>query len=515
MPAPAPAPSPNPLAADDSIKAAPLSPVDAAWVGTLDESAHPLPQQMWQGTPRTLVAAALPQLAATTSPTLQQLSRRLLLSNAGAPQGGDPAGGPSLAALRVGRLAALGDVDDALAVIEALPTALRDESLERETVSLHFARNDVPSACRAVQDGIALYQGVWWDRALVACQALAGDREKAALGLSLLREQNAPADPGFDALVSALRGRGVKLDKLAEPSPLLLTLLAAAKLPLPPDAVASADLASLRGWASNETVPVLQRLPAAERAAAFGALQPDALGELYAKVEFKPDELGAAIKRMKPPTSSRERALLYQVARGDPAAAVRAAALQALLAEAKKRGQFVAAARLLAPIVAELPAGDELAGFAPDAVRALYAAGRGDAASEWLARVDAQALPGLAALVALTAGKTAGDAARPLVALALMSALDEAPPPEAWASQIGGPHEASLPNAALWFDQQQAAAAKRLGETVLATLILSRAGVRLSGEPIVLGRIIEGLKAVGLAREARALALEAAVDAGL
>ena len=184
-------------------------------------------------------------------------------------------------------------------------------------------KNDGQTGCQRVQESIARYQGVWWERALIACQALGGDREQASLGLSLLNEQKAPPDPVFDALIGAAGGRALKLEKLPEPTPILATLLAAAKLPLPADTVAGSDLPSLRAWAGNPAVPPLQRLAAAERTAALGALPPEALAELYAKVEVKPDELGAAIKQSKAPASPRDRALLYQVARTDPAAGAR------------------------------------------------------------------------------------------------------------------------------------------------------------------------------------------------
>ena len=48
---------------DAAVTATTLAPVDNGWIGVLDESAHPLPQTMWQGTPRALVVAALPRLA--------------------------------------------------------------------------------------------------------------------------------------------------------------------------------------------------------------------------------------------------------------------------------------------------------------------------------------------------------------------------------------------------------------------------------------------------------------------
>ena len=400
------APSPpTPAPAEEAITATPLPPVDAAWSGAPGETAKPLPKTMWAGTPRALVAAALPLLGPTTSPTLQELSRRLLASDAEAPAGQDAPDRPGVAALRIERMAALGEVEAALGVLAALPATLRSEALDRLQVELSFARNDRDGACRRVQDNIGRYQGLWWDRALIACQALAGDQAKAGLGLALLREQQAAPDPAFDALIGALGGRPAKLDKLPQPTPMLMTLLAAAKLPLPSDALAGADLPSLRAWAGNTAVAPAQRLAAAERAAELGALAPAALAEIYGAVEFKPDELGAAIKQRKPPSTPRERALLYQVARTDPAAGARAAALEALLVEARKRGLFIAMARVVGPILAELPPSPDLATIAPDAVRALYAAERPDLVAGWQAVIGQGAAPTLPVLERIAQGE--------------------------------------------------------------------------------------------------------------
>ncbi len=527
-PAAAPAATAPPAPSDDAIRATPLAPVDAAWVGALPDQTQALGDNLWQGTPRSFVAAALPQLQPTTSPALQSLARRLLLSNAAAPSGQDAPDRPSLAALRVERLIALGEIDGALAVLDALPAVTHTDDLDHQRVQLSFAKNDAEDGCRRVEQDIASYQGVWWQRALIACQALAGDQAKAALGLSLLREQKVPPDPVFDALVAALGGHAARIEKLPSPTPILVTLLAAAKLPLPAEAAAAADLATLRAWAGNEKVPPAQRLAAAERAVSLGALPPAALADLYGKVEFKPEELGQAIRQGKPSATPRDRALLYQVSRTDPAAAGRATAIKALLADARKRGDFAAMARVVAPILADLPAGDELAPFAPEAVRALLAAGRADAAAPWLASIDpgqAPLLLGLARLAsadrddtALREAAAAGGQREPGQAttlLALAAALGQPVGPAEWAPLIGTEHAATLPSAALWLDQQQAATAKRLGETVLATLILARQGEHLAVDPIIVGRAVAGLQAVGLAQDARALAVEAALGAGI
>jgi len=525
------APTPA-TATDDGITTTPLTQPDFAWYGTLGQGEHPLPRAMWTGTPRALVAAALAQLGPSSSPTLQALTRRLLLSDAAAPAGADPQDQPSLLALRLTRLAALGDSDGAMAVLDALPPKLRDEeNLARLRVELLFARNDPRDGCQQAQSGVAEYQGVWWARAVIACQALTGEHAQAALGLSLLREQKAPPDPVFDALVEAATGHRAKLEKLPQPSPILLTLLAAAKLPLPDAAVATADLASLRGWATNELVPAAQRLLAGERAASLGALAPQALGELYAKVEFKPEELGAAIRRSKLPTSARERALLYQVARTDPATAVRATALKALLAEAHARGDFVVMARVAAPLLVQLTPSDDLAPFAGDAARALIVAGETSDALHWqsvLLHADPDQFARIGVLLDL-ANAPRGDAAasegapsdarltapQKTLLLALETGLGKPVDASDWAPLLAPPHSGAMPSPAIWLDQRRATADRRIGETVLMTVLLAHDGERLTQEPTVLARVVSSLALVNLESEARALAVEAALDAGL
>jgi hypothetical protein len=516
--------------ADESIVATPLAPPDPTWAGALGDGDHPLPPTLWQGTPRSLVATLLPQLGPTASPAWHDLARRLLLSGAAAPQGQDAPDHPSLAQLRVERLKALGEISAALSVLDTLPSTLRNgDDLDRDHIELAFAANDAAGGCGAVKDSIGRHQGAWWDRALIACQALAGDQAKASLGLSLLREEQVPADPAFDALIDGLRGHPTKLEKLPDPSPIRVTLVAAAKLPLPADAVAAADLATLRTWTGNEAVPPLQRLAAAERAAVLGALPPKALADLYAKVEFKPEEIGAAIKHGKPPETPRDRALLFAVARTDPAVTVRAKALAALLADARKRGSFATMARVLTPLLADLQPGADLVALAPDAARAFYVAGEPEPAASWLAVADPKAAPALALVARIAQGEagpardvdalkaTLADLAKraPEKATLAVTLLGAFADPAAQDIVLDNAYAGKSANATLMLNLAQAAAAKRLGETVLVALIVLRAEERLSQDPLALAQSVGSLRAVGLESEARALALEAALDQGI
>lgn len=530
----APAVAPQRGDAPLGIEAQKLAPTNSSWTGTLGQDQGAMPETMWRGTGRAFVAAALPLLQPSSSPVLQDLARRLLLSNAASPAGTDEANRPSLAASRLDQLLALGDVEGALAVMDQLPPDPAGDAMDRARVELRFAANDTGGACHAVDDGIAHNQNRWWDRALIACQALAGDGAKAALGLSLLKEQKAPADPTFDALIETLGGEPHKIEKLPDPTPTRLALLAATKQPLPAQALGAAGPAALLAYAANEFVPVERRLPAAERAALLGALAPDALGALYRQVQVKPEEQVAALKDGKLPDDPKDRAILYQAARSGAPDETRATAIAAFFVAAKKRGAFPLAARLMAPALTELTPAGAAQAVAADAARALLIVGDSDAARGWIEAAGSKALvvlsriavpsaePGqdIAALLhdgvaELASRDSAAAPAQAELLVSLLAAFDEPIGTLDWAPLLAPPHDATLPSAALWIDQQQAMAAKRVGETVLASILLVEANEFLLLEPVVLGRAIAGLRTVGLETEARALAVEAAIDAGI
>ena len=511
----------------------PLAPADNSWLGTLGDSSA-LPQEMWNGTPRAFVTAALPQLGATNSPALQDLARRLLLSNAASPRGQDSPDRPSLAALRLDRLEALGQVAGALAIMDELPDESTADNLDRARVELRFAANDPDGACHAVNERMGRYQSNWWDRALIACQALSGDSGKAALGLSLLREQKAPPDPVFDALIEVIGGQARKIDKLPDPTPMRMALFAATKLPLPTDALNSAGPAALHLYATNSAVPVERRLAAAERAANYGALTAAELGELYQKFEFKPEEQAAVLRDPKPPSDAKGRAILYAVARSNAPTETRASAVASLLTEAKRRGGFLAMAQLVAPLLGDMRPESGPEGFAADGARALLVTGREGPAAAWISASGAREL-WLVARLAATPPLGATDENAPLqqvfvtlisrnsstgpaqvgLLLSLLAAFDVPLDALDPAPLLAPPHEAQLPSAALWVGQRHAAADKRVGETLLASLLIAQAGDRLTLEPILLGRTIAGLLAIGLDAEAHALAVEAAISAGI
>jgi len=528
---------PQSLDSGDQIQVAPLQPVDTSWTGLLNADKGGFPHDMWNGASRGFVIAALPLLQPVTSPELTSLARRLLLSDAAAPA---PAGnatntnnGSRLLEERIDRIYALGLVHGGMALIESLPDTAITDAIDRNRVELRFAANDAVGACNDVNARIGRYPEAWWARALIACQALAGDFAKVSLGQSLLADQKAPPDPEFDALIRSLSERGAaRIARLGDPTPLRVTLLVAAKRPLPAEAIVVADPAALAGYASNTNVPADDRLAAAERAEALGVLPSPALAVIYGAINFKPEELDRARRSIRPPATPRDRALLYALAKSGGDFAVRMAAIEALAADAEKRGVFVPEAGLLAATLADIPIAGADPKFAAVAARVLLATGAADVAKPWvtaasdkatllLSLIAAPGVPRVEPSVAHDAVAAAGDAAagpRAGLLYVLLTALgvDPATLADLTPAALTAPATpGALPNAALWDEQERAAENAQFGATVLATLLIAESDGRLTSESLLLGRAVSGLRAVGLDSDAHTLALEAALDAGI
>jgi hypothetical protein len=172
---------------------------------------------------------------------------------------------------------------------------------------------------------------------------------------------------------------------------------------------------------------------------------------------------------------------------------------------------------------------------APAFIRALIAANRPKAIALWVPLADPAAIGPLVTVTnAVLGGRFAPDVAtvnqayaalllrhddRAAARIAMFEMLTQlfAPDvvPAEFASRIAPAKQGAVPNAVLWLDQENAAASGRLGATILASLVFATDDRDLTREPIALDRALRGLRAVGRDDDARAIALEAAVAAGL
>ena len=523
-----------------------LQAIDPDSVGVLDESQGGFGIDMWEGTPRSLVEQLLPSLPVTTqSRAMRDLMRRLLMSVATAPAG--PAAEPSLIAIRVERLAAMGEIGAVLELLNVAPTQLADETLWRVRVDSLFLTNDHTGACAQVRNLIRQYQGTYWQKAFIFCQALSGENEKAQLGTALLREQTSNRDAAFFTLVSALTGEGgTEVKSLIDPTPLHIAMMRTAKRRIPEDSAAAAQPVILRAIAVSPNAALDTRLEAAERAEAAGVLSAEALSQIYASVPFTPEELSNALTIAEDDGGPRGRAILYQAARMQTVPTAKAEALQTAWRLARKSGGYATAVRVNMPLLLEIEPTTELLWFGADAGRALFFAGLKERAMSWYALLareagyrpeanrgrlalwplaqladDEDALPWDSAVIAQwrQAQEQQGGAwqQRVIVLLSLFDAMgrpvnsgDWVPLPDNYFRNY-----VAMPVPAIWYSLRAATEERRLGETVMLSLLSLGEGGPAEANPILLNSVISSLRFVGLDAESHALAIEAAVAAGI
>lgn len=512
-------------------------------VGTLDAASGGLGAGLWQGVDRPTLDRMLPRLpAALRSLVLRDLMRRLLLSNATAP-GGNTGGGGSLLALRLERLLAMGDFEGMRDLREAGPKRISDPITERTLVDSLLLAGDADGACKFVNQRIVERESVRFAKILIFCQARAGEHDRAALGLGLMREEQAEEDPAFVTLVDAMGGdEEARVESLRRPSPLILAMMSAAKQELPLDISGTMAPPLLRAIAASDNAPQTVRLEMAERAAALGVIPVEAVLEIYAGMTFSPEDFERSTNIGPADYGPEARALLYQALRRQMDPVERGRLLQRSWHLAGRFGLYPLAARVTAPVLQGMPPSPDLAWFAPDAARALFAAGQRDRAMAWIESMRGRAGAGSVIVAALwplaqlagdlvvwdpraleswafTQRRMHGPDAEDRIALlyALFSGLGvNAGNEQQWDLLLPRPVIAAVdavPEA--WREANDAALAGRRGE--MLARILTGVGTRelVEVSPAGWRVIVASLRAVGLEAEAKALALEAAVAAGL
>lgn len=539
----APTPAPG-VVSKSGVEIDTLSNVQMDAAGPLTQGQGGLGTGMWQGTDRALVEALLPRLPTRyPSRALRDLARRLLLSSAVVPQGEGESG--SLLKARVRALLAMGDTEGAGALLAAVPGRSLTGDLARLDVEARLTAGDTGRACARIAEQIVQdASSIFLQKGVAFCQALDGAHDKAALSVSLLREQDG-ADPIFYSLMDAMAGlEGVKLGSLPDPTPLHLAMIGAAKLPLPEEALKQGTAAVLRAMAINPAMPPERRLDAAERAMAAGILTADALRGLYGETAFKKDDLANPLSRADGLSGPMARALLYRASATEIVPAARVEAVAMALKRSHGDGRFAMASQAFLSIIEAIEPRPEYDWLATDAARALMANNRADAAGPWIAMLQrgagadgdaAEALISLQPVAFLakvpdargwTAERldewwrviAAKDKARDQAALVYTAfdAMGYPVAPSLWtALMIGADYQSvAMPHAAVWNRMVEAARSRLLGETILLSLVAMGGWTEGAPDTVILGRVLRSLRAVGLQDEARALAIEAILATG-
>ena len=480
------------------------------------------------------VLTLLPRIEPTTSPAVQDLAFRLLASPADPPAGDAPPG--AWIALRAERLTAiLGRSGNALSLLEAGLVGQQSEAAGQIAVDLAFLNGDVAQACTLVQGRDKSWMETYWDQAMVTCEALGGRDTDARVGLDVLREDKFK-DDGFSALVDvALAGSPPPrpLDRLPAPQPMALALLNKAHAEVPRRVLDSNDLAILRAVAVGDGFPADERIVAAEKAAIFGAITPGRLAADYLSLPLAAADLQSPINQAQSAAGARGRAILFHALRDATQPGAKVGLLLALLDKCPRADLYLVMVRAAEPILLGLAPDPSLSDAAGEIARALYADERPVEAGRWLAlahpdaaqsllalahMVDDKAAPpwGMADLAAEFRGVTrdAGLAERRAVLAAQLLAAEGTPAPASAVVPLLDARVSVPPNAGPGVLIASEAAGMQIGGTVLSSLVaLGEQGAMASG--FTVAQAISGLRAVGLPHDARRLAIDAAISAGI
>ncbi|HUI16615.1 MAG TPA: hypothetical protein VL244_03050, partial [Alphaproteobacteria bacterium] len=541
-----------------AIGAGKLSASDREARAVPEARAHDLGADLWRGTPSALAVkliAALP--AGNTSPTLRALTERLLLAAATPPEGAE-AGSDDFLLARAQKLAEMGDFEGLRALLATASgraaasegTAASggdgDDALARVGIEARLIDGKTSEVCAEMAGLIRSYHSLFWQKLQVFCQALAKKSREVDLGVGLLREEGDDKDSAYFTLIDAIMGdKVVPLASLGEATPLMLAMMRAAKQPLPEDALRNAQPAVLRAIAESPDEGSDLCLAAAEHAALLGAFSGAELRRIYDGVTLSEAELQNALSQAQSDYGPRARALLYRAAQAQTVPAARAEALRAALALARSANVYQLAIMVNLPFIEELAPAPELGFFASEAGRALLYAGAIERAEDWFALADAVHPSAGTALEPATelwpyarllasdsepsdaehfrawrAGERAAAGAavglvdeRAARLLGLTAALGKPLAGVAWQplSLASDAEPAAMPSLPLWQGLSDAVETGRRGEAVLMVLIALGPGGAQNSNPIALDKAIESLRRLGLNKDARGLAIEAAV----
>jgi hypothetical protein len=519
-----------------------LNDLDPDSVGVIDDASGGLGAEMWQGIDRSFVSRAIASLPSRVrSPTMRNLMRRLLLTQAAAPKGEKSK--PGLFQLRIKALFASGDLKSALSLIASAPTGSREEYLVRFGVDGQLFQNNTAGACQRVRAYSDEFKGDYWQQVAAFCLAMAGKRAEASLMSDVLAERSDTIHPAFFAAMERLSGATPpQIVSLTGPSALHLSLMRSAGLALPDDTTEKASPAALRAIALSPNATLDLRLAAAEKAVDIGVLDGKTLAEIYSAVAFDPAVFKRAASHAAANWGAGGRALLVQAAKKSATSAERAKLIQSALQLARQKGDWRATVLAYGSMVAALTPSTEIVWFAGDAARILIAAGDIAGARKWLAYADGQGLKGQqkaalwplqifltdAGITSITpkditnwwtsrAAAGAGALVQARTLFSLLSAMGVSVPSKLWAKLLDGGSGTRdfVPSAAVRIALSRAAVIGSRGVTVAMALVA--VGERGSGVENLsaMEMAISALKKINFEAEAKSMALEAAIEAGL
>ena len=540
-PRPSDAAAPVPPEAMRERGRAPASQQPAPWTaprGTVERTelapvmapdASGLPLELWRGLDLKTLEELLAGLELPPrSPALHQLWRRMLLSSAT-----PPAGAPNsehFVALRLEALYRSGLLAD-------METVLSENGAPGPIVQTLRARREIglgrrEAGCQGIAALAAPSSGLpgrlKGETQLLAgyCAAAAGDVQAAGLAADLAREEGIDAELPLAVLAGFVAGTK---PKLALPARVLLLDYRFLELLGPVNGSQifdKAEPALLAVLAADPAADIRLRVAAAEAALKLNALSPETMAEIYRRQSLS--GTGGADPAAQSGDPLLRRALYFKAVEAARAPAQRARFVRAIVDDARRSGSHLQMARVLAPLVADMPMSPDAGWFAETSLEIALLAGQFDLARRWaeaaslhhwLALIDVAdperrggRPPSLTAMEELAVrGRLGAETLHRLATV--LDALDIDVPIGIWdaASRTPQPATGYLPETGVLADLAQSAKRGDAGRTILLVMRTLGAAGPEGANVLALGDAVRALKHVGLEADARRLALEALI----
>jgi len=538
-----------------------LPKIAPGWVGVISNQEFGLGWDMWEGTDSIFVKMLLELLPVNApSPAMRSLSKRLLLTNAAQPikkQTSElvaisPSGQPiqqdlidnSFLSLRFSKLASLGDKEGLSKLYNAVPPEKMVDDLAREAMYARLLSGETKEACNEIINLAKRTNDINWKKGQIVCHLILGKREDALLNLELFLAELDNEDK-FAKLIYALAdGYSVeRFDKNDIYYKILVPLLIGEQLD---NQRLDLDPSGLKVVAENSLLDLKVRMLAAEKAVLAGVLDSVYLGKIAIEFNFDQEIFIRAASESKNMEGFRARALLLQASGSSTSVIERARVLGLLWENAADEGLFSVYASASLPILKSIKPRSDLIWFASSAAKASISSGEYVLASEWIALLgksidlDFEASGSLLRLLPLIAiagqplpkpfnsdqatdvwsglSDTYSRLEKERIAsrlLVLLSAMGIEIKSGSWKEVISPENiivSENIPSTALRYQLHNAAKNNRKGEVVAISLImLGNDGPNKAGL-VSINAVIRALRSIGLNKDARAIAVEAAIS---
>ncbi len=530
---------------DGGVTVGTLGEVDLSSISPEVDIDNALPVTLWRGTNRARVIGLLQQIPSRTmSPAMNDLKRRVLLSNVTPPEGRSP--GNSLLAVRTKQLYLSGNLEDVVTLTDGIPDTVTDEKIMKYRVDALLLLGRTDPACETVDRIRMSAKSPYWGKTGAFCQVHRGNESAAGLTTDFLREKEADDKFFFTVMDKALGYLDKLPDTLKANEALDIALLRAVEVD-PIDFIDPLNMTPpfLAAFASSPSGTFEQRLVLGEMAAQIGAISPRQLERLYALYPFENADLANAKtdwSAKNPPSVGQ--ALLYQAIGATPTVDQRIELISTAWHLGERQGIYPVTARVMERFAGQITPDITLAWASGPFLRASLAVGDAERAFAWYELVDVRsARAGVSNIQAIELLKPDLWIAKPSERLPwrkrdvenlhqiawkveqtelgtvrkfqqklrMLEALGYQVPDTVLSNKGRGAFEETAPPPKSLPLLVNSARENKMGETALLTLITLGAEGPGAASTTTMTEVIGALSSVGLIQDARALALEASL----